>query len=682
MTVEPKVFDHIKKILASFDGKYMNGNVLKRNAIIDDLDKYDENLLEALLSDKLIHDTYTKKIAGVEVFETNQFIAMLEFKDYWEDSYTKYTNKIGLTAGGKFIDESEDVVLDFPYKDCVLKAGMTKEDAKDNDEPFLNEVIAKPEIDEMLEPKIFVNAKKYDKDGVYDAASIDDSDNLIIKGNNLIALYSLKERYAGKVKLIYLDPPYNTGSDSFMYNDSFNHSAWLTFMKNRLEIAKELLTDDGLIWVQTDDGEMRYLGVLLDQIFGRNNFINVVTVKTKIGGVSGSSEGKSLKDTTEFIQVYAKDKEQIDLKPIFALTPVWDYIQNEYINVGKSWKYTTVLLKLGEKELIKFDEKDNRSYYYYPDAETCSVKQYAKDHDMSEEDVYNTIPDKIIQSTNAQSSVRQAVVKETAGFDEGFVSIVYVPIKGKNKNKRTEILYTPTKRMVMFLSDMLTKDKGGNLLYKEKLTTLWDNIQYNNLAKEGLVDFPSGKKPEKLLQNIIEMCTDENDLVLDFFGGSGSTAATAHKLHRKYITVDQINSQVTKMLERLNRVVTGEDIYGISKDVDWQGGGSFVYAELMTKNEGYVKDVMSSDSLSGLLKVFDRMKDTTDFDFRVDLEKFEQELHGFSDVDEAKKELLRILDKNQLYYNYANIDDADVRDLIDDHDYQFNQSFYRNGGED
>lgn len=142
--------------------------------------------------------------------------------------------------------------------------------------------------------------------------------------------------------------------------------------------------------------------------------------------------------------------------------------------------------------------------------------------------------------------------------------------------------------------------------------------------------------------------------------------------------MDYIN---TISVSRLQKVIEGEQ-GGISKDVDWQGGGSFVYAELMTKNEGYVKDVMSSDSLSGLLKVFDRMKDTTDFDFRVDLEKFEHELHNFSDVDEARKELLRILDKNQLYYNYANIDDADVRDLIDDHDYQFNQSFYRNGGED
>ena len=295
-------------------------------------------------------------------------------------------------------------------------------------------------------------------------------------------------------------------------------------MKNRLVVARELLSEDGLIWVQTDDGEVNYLGVLLDEIFGRENSINIVTVKTKIGGVSGSSEGKSLKDTTEFIQVYAKNKEFIDLKPIFAMTPVWEYIQTEYIEAGKSWKYTSVLLDLGEKVLIKTDNVNGRTYYHYPNAKTCSVKQYANENGLTEEEVYNSIPKKIFQSTNAQSSVRTTLIRETENIQTGFVSVSYIPVKGKNQGELTEIFYTNTKRMVMFLSDMLTEDSEGNLLYKEKLTTLWDNIQYNNLSKEGLVDFPNGKKPEKLLQNIIEMSTEESDIILDFFGGSGSTA--------------------------------------------------------------------------------------------------------------------------------------------------------------
>lgn len=167
MSVESKVVDHVRSVLESFGNKYIMNEVLKRNRIIEDLDAYDEALMTALLSDDLIHKNYTKKIANVEIFEVNQFIQMLEFKEYWEDSYTKYSNKIGLTAGGKFIDESEDVVLDFPFKDTVLKAGMTKEDVNngDADEPFLNQTLAKSEIDELLEPKIFINAKRYDRSG-------------------------------------------------------------------------------------------------------------------------------------------------------------------------------------------------------------------------------------------------------------------------------------------------------------------------------------------------------------------------------------------------------------------------------------------------------------------------------------------------------------------------------------
>ncbi|KJU75105.1 DNA methyltransferase [Pediococcus damnosus LMG 28219] len=213
MKIEPKIMSQVKSILGEFGNKYLTSKgSLKRNNVINDLDKFDHELMTKLFKDPLIHKNYVEKIADTEVFKLNQFIEMFEYKGFWEDSYTKYTNKIGLTANGKFIDESADVVLDFPFKDTVLKAGMTKEDQKDADEPFLHETIAKPEIDELLEPKIFVNATKYDKENL-EGVSTDkfDDENLIIKGNNLIALHSLKQQYAGKVKLIYLDVPYNTG---------------------------------------------------------------------------------------------------------------------------------------------------------------------------------------------------------------------------------------------------------------------------------------------------------------------------------------------------------------------------------------------------------------------------------------------------------------------------------------
>ena len=681
MAVESKVIEHIRNVLETFDDKYILDGRIKKTKVIEDLDRYDHDLIKALLSDDLIHNSYTEKIADVEVFKVNQFIEMLEFKKYWEDSYTKYSNKIGLTAGGKFIDESTDVVLDFPFKDTVLKAGMSKEDlenSNDADEPFLNEVIAKPEIDELFEPKVLVNARRYDNSnrGGYETSSISDDDNLVIKGNNLIALYSLKKRYAGKVKLIYLDPPYNTGSDSFGYNDKFNHSAWLTFMKNRLEIAREMLSDDGMIFIQTDDNEHAYLKVLMDEIFGMNRYLNTITIKAKASsGASGGGEDKRLKKNTEFILLYANDNAQINIqqKPY----PLQKYI-DERRDLGKSFAYTNVLVKPGK--LIKIGETvdgrgDKIELFDVIGAVSKSVKKIMKEEKLTEEEVYFKYLDKVYTTENAQTSIRTRV--RDAVMDDGYTIARYTPISGKNKGKLIDVGFIgSTKRLVSFLKETTYKEDG--IVYKtEKAGTLWEDISWSSIKSEGSVELDNGKKPEKLLQRIIASATDENDIVLDFFGGSGSTAATAHKMNRKYITIEQMDYVREKIVKRLNNVIEG-DTTGISKNINWQGGGSFVYAELMEKNQGYLKDLQRSESIQKLMKVYDRMKENADIDFRLDLEKFEEEINTFSSLDERRKELIRILDKNQLYYNYANIDDENVKDLISDTDYKFNKSFYSN----
>lgn len=678
--MKTKINEAIKQVLQQFGEKYFIGEILNKNKVIQDLDTYDKDLLEAFISNETIKSNFTIDIAGNIVMQTNKLIELFEADEYWQDSYTKYSKKIGLTADGKFIDESTDVVLDFPYKDTVLKASMSKEDTDKDDlrpeEPFLNEVLAKEEIDVLLDKKILVNAKKFDVDGVHEIESFSEDDNLIIKGNNLLALHTLKEKFSGKIKLIYIDPPYNTGNDGFDYNDKFNHSTWLTFMKNRLEIACELLCEEGTIWVQTDDVETNYLGVLLDQVFDRNNFINIVTVKTKISGVSGSSEGKSLRDATEFIQVYAKNKEKVYLNPVFEVTPVVEYV-NEYKESGKSWKYTQVLEELGDRILI--DNNGERAYYHYPNAKMTSIKQFAKSNNLTEEGVYNQFPEKIFRTTNAQSSVRGRVITDLKDIDSGIVSIEYKPIKGKSANELIEIFYNGSnKDMFMFLSDRLVEVKG-KLMYQQKLSTLWEDIQYNNLKKEGQVDFPNGKKPEKLLKNIIELASDEGDIVLDFFMGSGSTQAAALKLGRKFIGMEQIDTQWNKAVERLKKAVNN-DQSGISKEVDWQGGGSFVYLELMEKNRGFLKTIQDTKTQAELHDVFDFMLNEAEIDFRVDLEKIKDTLHELS-FDDQKKTLIKIIDKNQLYYNYSEIDDENVRDLISDNDYEFNKNFYDKGGE-
>jgi len=408
-----------------------------------------------------------------------------------------------------------------------------------------------------------------------ESVDFDNTQNLYIEGDNLDVLKVLRETYLGKVKMIYIDPPYNTGND-FVYNDEFAqgksefeqnsglfdeegnqtidpmqrntesngrfHTDWLNMMYPRLKIARDLLTEDGVILVHIDDNEYENLTKLGNEILGESNFINVVTVKTKIGGVSGSSEGKSLKDATEFIMVWAKNKTMLEFNPIYIKQKLFDRIKI-YETEGKSWKYTSIITKLDGKEVIKTDEKRSIVYYGYKILETMSISAFAKQNGISEEDVYNKYADRIFQTTNAQSSVRQTVMKGTAEYDYPMYGCEYVPIKGKNEGSTIEILYKgEQRRMMMFLSDAVTRI-DGTYYYLDKITTLWDDIQYNNLTKEGNTEFSNGKKPIKLLQRIIELTCDKDSTILDFFSGSATTAHAVMKLNaedggnRKFIMV-------------------------------------------------------------------------------------------------------------------------------------------------
>src|SRR5699024_4961382 len=305
--METKLQQEISNVLKMFP-QYWNKDTLLKNKLIEDIRDYNENLIEALLSNELIKNTYSIELPSGVVFKTEDFISMLRFKNYWDNSYTKYTNEIGLTSEGKYLKYNTDVVLDFPHKDSVLEGGMSKEDIGKK-EIYYHDVIAKEEIDTLLSPKVFRSIKKYDKNGQHDTETIDDDDNLIIKGNNLVALHNLKERFSNKIKLIYIEQHYNTGGDSFRYNDQFNHSTWLTFMKNRLEVAKELLTEDGSIWINIDNNESHYLNVLLDSIFERKNFIaDVIWNHTK----QSKNDERFFSRHYNHLLVYAKNKDSLD----------------------------------------------------------------------------------------------------------------------------------------------------------------------------------------------------------------------------------------------------------------------------------------------------------------------------------------------------------------------------------
>ncbi|MCK5544177.1 MAG: site-specific DNA-methyltransferase, partial [Desulfobulbaceae bacterium] len=262
---------------------------LVKAAVIDRAWKIDRDLAKLLLGDLDIKGKFFDEIEKHWIFNINTFIEYVSDKNFLANSYTRFRNKIGLNIGGKFLRERGEVSLVWPYKDCVLEGGQTREEEK-RKEIFFNEILAQDEIDRLFDPKVLTNWKRYTVDGEQKVAEIkrDENgtirENLIIKGNNLLALHTLKKQFRSKVKLIYIDPPYNTGKDSFGYNDNFNHSSWLTFMKNRLEEARELLRNDGSIWINIDDDEAHYLKVLCDDVFGMENFVATVIWQHSIQG--------------------------------------------------------------------------------------------------------------------------------------------------------------------------------------------------------------------------------------------------------------------------------------------------------------------------------------------------------------------------------------------------------------
>lgn len=679
--MQTELIKELNKVLKAFP-QFWNGEELHRSMVSEAINQKEPDLIKALVANEKVRSVYGTDIDGIFIFDFDKLCSLLKYKEYWTDSFTKYRNKVGLTSEGKFLDYSSDVVLDFPFKDCVLEGGMSKED-QGKKEIYYNEIIAIDEIDRLFSPKALSKAVRY-SNGKIDKNITDPcrEDNLIIKGNNLIALNSLITRYRGEVKLIYIDPPYNTGSDSFRYNDKFNHSTWLIFMKNRLEASLKLLSDDGFIFIQCDDNEIFHLKVLMDDIFGRENFINIITIKTKIGGVSGSSEGKSLRDATEFIILYSKRKDLAMLNPVFKKTEVIQYV-NEYKDSGKSWKYTQILLDLGKK--ISISSEDGFTYNHYPYAKTTSISRFSKEKGISENDVYKDYAGMVYRTTNAQSSVRGRVLSTLENINDGIVSVEYTPLKGKNKGAPVEIFYNASnKDMFMFLSDMLEKN-GDSYNYMQKINTLWDDIQYNNLNKEGgYVSFENGKKPESLIKRVIELSTKADDLILDFHLGSGTTAAVAHKMGRRYIGIEQMDYITEVTIPRLNNVIEGEP-HGISKDVDWQGGGSFVYAELMELNAYFVHEIQNAQSTEQLENLFAVMKTEAHLNYQVALENVlsaEYEMEGiprkvaFSELElhEQKQLLIEILDKNQLYVNASEMDDCDLN--ISESDKAFTRSFY------
>lgn len=603
------IYDIVVDLLKSNE-RYLSedGNLLKANVYSDAM-TMDKELIETLLKNEATRKKFFVEINNNYVFDKQGFAWFVEEKEFLPDSYTKYSNKIGLTANGKFINQNNDVVIDFPFKDCVLEGGQTKEDQK-RDEIFFNEMIASDEISRMLSPKVFTNIKRYLPGRSENTIEYRDDDNLIIKGNNIIALSCILRKYEGKIKCIYIDPPYNTGSDSFQYNDNFNHSSWLVFMKNRLQLAYKLLRDDGSIFVQCDDFEDSYLKVLMDEIFGRTNYRNKITWKRRGGSANPKNR---LNNVTDYILWYSKS-DNMDYTPIFSLD---DENTQKYI-----------------EERFKFIDENGRRYMKSP-----------------------------LQSPNP----RPNLMYEYKGYK--------VPAKGWSISKEIMEKWDAEGRLCF------PEDKNQNINRKifldeykgQPISSLWTDIYVINPMSKEAIDFV-GQKPEALIKRLLEMCTKEGELVLDFHLGTGTTATTALKMKRKFIGIEQMDYINTITLKRLEDVLNGEQS-GISQDVNWNGGGSFVYCELKENGQILINEILEANENN-----IDEIKEKIINDDRIisyitknEINKADEEFNNLS-LEEKKKALITLIDKNKLYINYSDIDDMNYK--VTEDEKSFTKSFY------
>jgi len=537
---------------------YIVDGSLNRNLLAADARKYDSELLNLLQKDKELKEHFFAATDGGLVFKKDVFLQFIMNKEFLPDSYTKYKIKIGLGAeDGSLLSESGDVVLNWPYKDTILEGGQDKEDQK-RSEVFFNEVLAPDQITRLLDDKVFTNWKRYDKDGEHDLDELKDDDNLIIKGNNLVVLHSLKKRYAGKVKLIYIDPPYNTGSDSFRYNDRFTHSAWLTFMKNRLNVARELLADDGLILVQIDQDESHYLKVLMDELFGRDNFRNEL---------------------------------------------IWSY------RTGGASKKTTL----------------------------------PKKHD-------------IIFAYSKSSSFGFKGAKERQYLEKSFMG---------SKQDENGRYYVDTLLRDVFEGVILSPKDDGSIKEYNVRPVL-------NLSSERVENFQS-QKPEGLIELLLDLTTNKGDLVMDYHLGSGTTASAAHKTGRRYIGIEQLYYGDNDPTVRLNSVISG-DQSGISKSVDWQGGGSFVYANIVNNSNRFRKRVEAAKNDSDYLNLLKEATSSSFLSYRVDPKKLNEDEFRKLSAAEKRRLLLELIDNNTLFVNYDDINDPVFK--VSEKDKEYNKKLY------
>ena len=608
----------LEQLLSQHDAFLVEGE-LNKNKLAELARQYNPELLNLLMSNEKISQHFFATLeTGVLIFKKDVFLQFLNNKEFLPDSFTSYKTKIGLATGDKYLSENQEVVLNFPYKDCVLEGGQTKDDAK-RQEIFFNETLAPTEINRLLDNKVLTNFKRYDETGEHEVEELSDSDNLIIKGNNLIALHSLKKRFVGKIDSIIIDPPYffnkNKSDDSFSYNSNFKLSTWLTFMKNRLEVAKELLSENGFISIIIGIDGVNHLKLLADEVFDvssdNKKFVGQITWRK----TDNQPNIGDYANVIDFILIYRKNSDA-KLKRL----PLSNKAQKEYSYEDENGKYRrSNILDL------------TRGKYNYdiqtPEGTILSCPW------MINKDEFNRLVS---------------------------VDGIHWPSKGK------QIPYGK-----MYLKDAI---ENGQIT-----SDFWDGSYGTNQRSADEIKELFGDrvftfaKPEKLIQNLISISSSKGDIVLDYHLGSGTAAAVAHKMNRQYIGIEQMDYIETVSVERLKKVIAGEQ-GGVSKDVNWSGGGSFVYAEIKNDAQDFKNSIFEATTTEELLELFEIAKKSSFLSYRIDPKKLKASEFEKLSLAEQKQILSEIIDNNNLYVNYSDIDDRDYG--ISAEDKKLNHAFY------
>ncbi len=639
-----KLYDILEQHLKT-EGNYKSddGELLKW-VVINKAQNYDEELIALLLKNEEVKKIFFVDVNGTLVFKQNLFLQFLEQKNYLNDSYTQYKNKVGLTIDGKYLKQRNEVALVWPFKDCILEGGQSREEDK-REEIFFNEILAQDEITQLLEPKVLTNAKRIDKDGEKPLDQFNRNengtitDNLIIKGNNLLALHTLKEEFAGKVKLIYIDPPYNTGgsAETFTYNNNFKHSTWYTFIKNRLDISKTILREDGFIAIAIDHIELFYLGVIADEIFGRDNRIGLVSVVHK---PEGRQFANFFSPSNEFMLVYAKNKDIA-----------------EFENV--------VLDKRKESEFNFNDEKGNYKLKNF-------IRLTDGKYSLRENKPEGFYPIYVSQDLQSFSLTPKTNYLEA------------LPITDKGVER---VWKTSGKTFLKKVQDNLivAKVEDNKVILYEKLfssqvfTTHWIKKEYHSYhfgtkMLEDLLGRKAFSFPKSLytVYDTIKLMSNTNDIVLDFHAGSGTTAHAVLELNkeddgnRQFILVEQINEHIDICNERIQKVLI--------KD---KSSNSFAYLELKKYNQTFIEQIEVAKDTETLLQIWEQMKAKSFLNYNVDIKKQEEHIEEFKTLTlkEQKQHLCEILDKNQLYVNLSSLNDADF--ACTEEEKRLNRDFYK-----